>query len=163
MERMPLGPGDGDRVTLNEAREFLRAHMRGEGAVCPGCEQVVKVYKRSLNSNMSRQLIVAYREFGTEWFHAPTQLPSRDGTGDLAKLRYWGLVVEDLEKRPDGGRAGNWRVTDNGSLFARNLMTVQKYVLLYNARLVGQDGPPIRITDALGRRFDYSELMRPSG
>lgn len=160
MERMPLHPGDGEHVTLNDVRAFLREHMRGEGAVCPACEQVVKVYKRSLNSNMARQLITAYREFGTEWFHAPTRLPSRDGTGDLAKLRHWGLVEEDLERRPDGGRAGFWSVTVNGALFARNLMTVQKYVLLYNARLVGLDGPQIRVTDALGTRFDYNELMR---
>ncbi len=144
--------------TLNEIRTWLRGTIRS-GAVCPACEQVAKIYKRSLNSNMSRILIRSCRAYGQEWFHAPTMSAGHDGTGDLAKLRYWNLVEEEVSRRADGGRAGWWRVTELGADFVAQRIQVPKYARIYNGRLLGLETPSISITAALGKKFNYSELM----
>lgn len=147
-----------DATTLGEIRAWLREHtvMPG-GTRCPACGQHAQVYRRVLNSNMARLLIRAYRSHGQEWFHGPTAL--RDGTGDLAKLGHWGLVRESTEARADGGRAGWWQITDAGVAFIRTGATVPSHILLYDGVLLGRDGHPITIRDALGERFDLAELM----
>jgi hypothetical protein len=153
-------PGNTDElVTLAEAREWLAEQLEEGGITCPCCGQFAKIYKRKLNANMTRLLITAYRMAGLAWFHGPTLL--RDGTGDLAKLRYWGLVIEESRARPDGGRTGWWRVTPWGESFAKNLTRMPKYALIYDSRLLKLDPSAgnVSASEALEDKFNYSELM----
>ena len=59
-----------------------------------------------------------------------------------------------------GGRAGWWRLTEQGSAFVQGLMKVQKYAKIYDSRLLKLDGELVTIRDVLGSRFNYDELMR---
>lgn len=128
------------------------------GVDCPTCGQFAKIYRRALNSGMAQALIKLYRNAAGEQFvHAPSIVAIVGG--DLAKLAHWGLLEEQLTVRPDGGRAGYWRLTPKGRLFVNNLATVPKYVRIYNAEFLGHAGPEINIIDALGHKFDYRELM----
>ncbi len=149
-------PEFSDATTLGEARAWMREQAATQGARCPCCTQYAKVYKRLMTPNIARLLVRAYREHGQTWFHA-TSL--RDGTGDLAKLRYWRLLEESTERRADSGRAGWWRITDAGVAFIRTGATVPKYALIYDSYLLGHDGDQVGIRDALGERFDLAELM----
>jgi hypothetical protein len=109
---------------------------------------------------MAASLIKAYRAVGVnQWFHAPTVLGRNDG--EFAKLQYWGIIEEERRLRPDGGRAGWWRITVIGSLFARNLATAPAHALIYDGRLLRHDDTNGRITieHALGDKFSYRELM----
>jgi len=163
MERMAASA----RTTLNEARRWLRERLRQPGAVaCPCCEQIAKVYKRPLNGAMATFLIRAYRVNGQEFFHVPTfngedRVTQRamGVSGYYSMLRYWGFIEEEPTRRPDGGRAGWWRVTDAGAAFVRMETSVQKYILLYDSRLLGFEGEEVMLPDVLGRRFNYNELM----
>ena len=152
-------------TTLNQARSWLKARLRKQ-AVCPCCEQVAKVYTRNLEGAMVAFLLRAYRVKGTEWFHVPTFMQvdvlARKACGvggTYSKLAYWGFLEELQEKRPDGGRAGWWRVTDLGEKFINGEVTATKYIMIYASRFLGFEGEEITLQQALGKKFDYEELM----
>lgn len=145
-----------DESPLGDARQWVRVVAQDGGDRCPCCTQFVKIYRRKIHASMARDLIYFYRENGREWGHWKT---IRNWSGDLAKLRYWGLTISEPERREDGGRTGWWQITERGEQFVKNVVHVPKYVLVFNNRVLGFDGEAISISDAIGDRFDYRELM----
>jgi hypothetical protein len=165
-----------DAVTLSYARQWLTAHVQ-DGASCPCCTQFAKVYARTITSSMAYALVMIYKrpteEGGSEYFHVPDYLsrvcklgPTTRG-GDWAKLVAWGLLEEREGVRDDGSsRTGFYRITDLGKSVARGEVTVPKHALIYNGTLLRlDDTKSVTISDALGKKFDYAELMStaPSG
>lgn len=144
-------------ATLEEAREWLRQRVGDGGAKCPCCTQFAKVYKRKVNSTMARTLITMYRHGARVTFAHGPSLPG--DTHEVSQLVWWGLVEEERALREDGGRAGWWRLTPKGYAFLVGAITVPKYALIYDSRCLGLDGEQTSITEALGSRFNYSELM----
>jgi hypothetical protein len=147
-----------DSVSLGEARNWLRERV-DEGESCPLCSQFAKVYRRKIHSTMARDLIRLYREVGAdEWVHVPTVLGSSGG--DLAKTVYWGLIEELPGVREDGStRVGWWSITQLGKFYVLGRVLVPKYARIYNGRLLDLVGDRVGIQDALGDKFNYSELM----
>jgi hypothetical protein len=144
-------------LSLAHGRRALWEAIRdGDAAACPCCGQLAKVYKRTIYSTLARNLIKAYRTAGADWFHGPTTVGAG---GDFAKLAYWHLIYEADETRPDGGRAGWWRITATGEAFIRGEIRVPKYARVYDHRKLSLEGPTVDIKDCLGSRFDYQELM----
>lgn len=142
---------------LGRAKEWLRERV-DDGEYCPLCTQYAKVYRRKINSTMARALIALWRhDARPEFTHGPS-LPG--DTHELSQFAWWGLIEEEKVKRPDGGRAGFWRLTNEGEAFVRGQMTVQKYARIYDGRCLGLDGDPVSIQDALGNKFNYDDLMR---
>jgi len=152
-----------DSATLQEARDWLRARVE-DGERCPCCTQLAKVYKRKLTSAACRALIALYRECD-DWGHLPTivkkRIPDVAHQGGYMTLSgYWGLMEEERERRPDGGRAGYWRITDKGRQFLFAEITIPSRVHLYDGRVLGFDHhTTLTIQEALGQKFDYKELM----
>lgn len=72
---------------------------------------------------------------------------------------HWGLIEEEPIVRPDGGRAGWWRITPFGQQFVLGNSTVPKYARLYDGRCLGLEGVPVTIRDCLGTKFNYADLM----
>jgi hypothetical protein len=150
-----------DDMSLGDAREWLRRHVK-TGARCPCCKQFAKVYHRKINSSMAHDLILMWRAFGIEWGYLPDLRKQRSlkGNREESKLRYWNLVEEESERRPDGGRNGWWRVTPTGMAFVLGESTVPKYAYVYDGRLLKLDGGEyVTIRDALGTKFHYRDLM----
>lgn len=147
-------------TTLSEARQWLADRVK-TGARCPCCNQYAKVYRRQINSGMARSLIAMYLHGPQgQWVHLPTQVGAR--SREEGKLRYWGLVQEQVDvQREDGGRSGYWRLTDAGRAWVTGQSTVAKYVTVYNNTVLESYGEQITISDALGGRFSYAELMNP--
>ena len=143
--------------TIADAKAWLRERLR-EGAECPVCTQYAKTYARTIHSSMASALVRLYRNDPQDWQAFADVLEHRQ-IADAGKLRYWGLIEEERVLRPDGGRAGWWRLTALGRMFVRREVWVQKYALVYDGTCLGLDGPSITITDALGERFDYAALM----
>lgn len=154
--------------------EFELAHIKkdtmrkalNKGCRCPVCDQFVKVYSRTINCTMARQLIAAYKEFGVgQFFHvSKLVLPGSASAGDFPKLLHWGLI-QGVPHAPgeDAKRtAGLWAVTQAGSDFINDRLTVPKYAVLYNTQLLELTGEEIGIQVALGKKFDYNELMAPA-
>lgn len=152
-----------DGMTVEEAKVAL-ATKTLDGAVCPCCKQVAKVYRRKLNSGMARMLIGLFRACrASVWVHV-SELRHIDVSGDYAKLEHWGLIEAQTGMRDDGNpHTGYWRVTERGQRFVMNEMNVMKYVHLYNNILVDTSGPYVDIRGALGDDFNYEELMGYGG
>ena len=159
-----FGQGPRER-TLREARAALMAEL-DDGVICPCCDQMARLYTRKLNSGQARALIGLCFEHkdnidkgGDGWVHFTPKHPTRDGGGDFAKLRFWGLVEDmpaDTEKKRT---SGYWKPTTKGREFALNRIRVLSHIMLYNGELKGFSGDDISIIDALGEHFNYAELM----
>ena len=149
-----------DSMTLEEARDLLRERI-DEGETCPCCKQFAKIYKRTINSTMARALILIYRSYEQEFGSIPELRAALapHHSNEEPKLRYWGLLEEEGVRRPDGGRAGYWRVTDDGVAWIYHYRTVPKYAHIYDGRRLRSSGPEVTIRDALGTKFNYDELM----
>jgi hypothetical protein len=155
--------------TLKEAKSYLKANW-GKGVECPCCGQFVKLYKRTLNSGMAVTLIRIYNL--TE--HIDLNLPpviwidvkdflrqKRYHNGhDWTLLRFWGLLEQQVsEDNPEQKHSGFWKITEKGKDFVKNKIIVPKQLLHFNQTPYGFVGKEITITDALGSKFNYQELM----
>lgn len=150
--------------TIDEARAYLRKNY-AEGVECPCCGQFVKLYKRQIYVSMAADLIKLYRlhrRYGRDrWFHISEIRKSTAGGGDFAKFLHWGLI-EEAKKDPEETTtrtSGYWRITLKGEAFVERRLTVQKYVMLYNGKFRGFDGPQVDIRNRLGKKFNYEELF----
>jgi hypothetical protein len=148
-------------VTLGDARKWLKDRVYA-GERCPCCHQFSKVYRRAINNTQARALVVIYRTVGDGWGHLPDlrMALAPHHSNEEPKLRYWGLLEEELTVRPDGGRAGWWRVTALGEQWVSEDVSIPKYVHIYDGERIGQPfGEPTTIRDALGTKFNLDELM----
>jgi hypothetical protein len=143
-------------ITLEQAKAALRKRV-DDGAPCPCCSQFAKVYRRKITSPMARGLIKQFRLVGQSFAHSASLVKSE--THEFSQLSWWGLIEEVPEPRPDGGKAGWWRITDLGRAFVLDETTVQKYARIYDGRVLGLKGDQVSIIDALGTKFNYHELM----
>lgn len=152
-----------DQMTLGEARTILRHLAMDKGENCPCCTQFAKVYKRKIHASMAAALIAIHKAsaspLGAHFVEISKLLPHNQ-VADAAKLRYWGLIEEEPSVRQDGSeRTGWWRVTETGTAFVLGKGDVTKYVKLYNGRSLGTTGGQMSIREALGKNFNYNELM----
>jgi hypothetical protein len=117
--------------TVAEAQDWLLEHFE-DGVCCPCCDQLVKLYKRKLNSNMAAAMIALYwadeRSRG-EWVHLKNYLLQRKRYfSDAPALRHWGLIEKKLEGLDDGNpRAGFYRITDLGRSFVLGETSIIKH------------------------------------
>jgi len=153
-------------MTLEEARKFVIDHRKDlpGGVICPCCDQRVKIYSRKLNSGMAYALIAIYRYFkqpnAERWLHVPTYKSLARLGGDVAKLCYWGLLERMPGKRADGStHQGFFRITPYGCAFVEKKAKAWSHMFVTNQKLVGYDKETVMITDALGDKFDYTQLM----
>lgn len=150
-----------DETTLAGARSWVAGRLY-DGVKCPCCDQHAQLYQRKLNSGIAHALILLYQAgAGHMWVHKPTVLKGKGASArDESIARYWGLLEEESTvKRDDGGRAGYWRLTARGVQFVRNVAAVPKYARIYNGHCRQLIGEPVTISQCLGSRFDYRELM----
>lgn len=147
-------------MSVLEARRVL--HLLAEdGTTCPVCDQHAQIYRRALYSTMTRDLIQCYRRYGSlHWFDITTVTGKR-GSGDVTKMRYWGLLEREMDSvGPDGNpRTGIWRVTTRGAWWLRKRILVPKYAVIYDNELLRLEGQQWSVEDALGKNFNYRELM----
>jgi hypothetical protein len=70
-------------------------------------------------------------------------------------------LIEELPNKSDGKTktSGVWKITDKGVYFVNNSLTLPSHVLIYNKVFMGYDGKEIDIIQALGKHFNYYELM----
>lgn len=148
-------------TSIRDGRRWLRKQLK-VGADCPLCEQRAQLYRRKITSAMARGLIKQYVSVGKEFAHS-AELCRRE-THEFSQLSWWGLIDELTERRPDGGKAGWWRINDRGEAFVRNELFVPKYVWVYNGHVVREDKNRFTvISECLTVRFNYSELMTGLG
>src|SRR5581483_593948 len=154
-------------MPLGAARDALRELITPRGAKhrCPLCARTTQIQWRTIHSSMARYFLVLYHA-------APpgTAMPIRDARiagdsikgADVCKMKYWGLLKDERERRPDGGPGGWWSVTEAGARFARREITVPRIARVYADRVLSFEGKQVDIRDCLGDRFNYDALMAGS-
>lgn len=149
---------NGHPPTLAEARAWLRERL-DDGAHCPCCGQYAKVYRRTIASTVAKTLIRMWNLDRDQWCNLPAY--GLRG-GDIIKTRFWGLI-EPMPGavRDDGShRVGYWRLTPAGVDFIRHRTAIPKWARIYNNHCLGLDNSrTVTITDSLGTRFNYRDLM----
>ncbi len=164
-------PAQVSHPLLHDSRELLAGHFSlahartwlndriVDGEKCPCCGQLAKIYRRRVHHTIARALIDLHflgKEEEDYWVHVPSKISP---ACEVGKARYWELVEEQRVARPDGGRAGWWRLTDQGEMFVRGLLLIPVHVLIYDGRALGFEGEMVSIVDCLGSRFSYNQLM----
>lgn len=161
--RVPPPPDDD--TPLGVARTWVRAN-RDVGVHCPCCDQFAKEYARKLPAVSAMVMIKMYRRNeGRDYVNIPAMFSTmtglHGGTGDGTKGQWWGLMEPQPSERDDGSwRTGWWRLTDLGREFVVGELKVRRYAHLYNQQVLGMSGEFWSIRDALGKRFNYDELMK---
>lgn len=153
--------------SLSDARvETMAAARSPKGTRCPLCSKFVKVYRRKFNAGMALDLIRLYhwsRNHPGQYVHFAHYLVTcyRSTPGDHGKLAWWGMVEKHTEP-PDDGRKTNglYRLTPLGFEFAEKRAKVRSHAIEYLSEVEAFSGNLIDIDDALGRNFNYRELMR---
>ena len=169
----PFGYADG-AVSLAEERDRLRAVIL-DGTRCRCCRRRVQLYRRTLGAGMAVALLSFFRASENLPAHHDGFLHAEDtfkedrrissaARGDFTKLRHWGLIEKAEGEREDGSpRNGHYRMTERGRMFCQRRLHVRPAVYEYNGEVypppAGADDTPVDIVDALGKRFDYAELM----
>ena len=153
--------------TIEQEKQRLRQEWR-KGTVCNCCGQLVKLYKRKLDSAMVFGLIEIYRihrEKGNrDWLHIPTEFTNRqinNSNAQISKLKYWGLIYEKPNNENSSKRtSGYWRISGVGIQFIFKKILMPKYVYIFNQKQYGMsDDIMVNISTCLGKKFNYEELM----
>lgn len=132
------------------------------GYKCPCCGQLCKRYYRKMNANMAMTMIVLYRKkrFGFVRVEEFLRVHGYPRSGDFPYLVHYGMLEKMVGERADGSKKnGFYKLTDKGRQFVLGQITVPKTFIFYNGKFEGFEGDEIDIKQALGKAFDYRELM----
>ena len=148
----------GEVFEPEDTKAFLRANYE-KGCRCPACDQHVKLYKRPLGAGMARSLILISKgpKIGASGWVDIKSIDVRGG--DYAKLRYWGLLEQRPNADPKTKDSGVWRVTQKGLKFINDQIRVPSHAHVYNDKVRAFSDVDVNIRQALGKAFDYSQLM----
>ena len=147
--------------TIKEAKAYVREHWTDkDGAECPCCGLLVKVYKRFINSIMARGLISIYH-LGEGYHHVSDIMSaiSPSGSSDFSKLRYYGFIEQKINDKTSKHTSGLWKIKEAGVDFVLNKTSYQKYFYVFNKKCLKFEGEYVSIVDGLGENFHYQELM----
>jgi hypothetical protein len=134
-----------------------------KGYKCSCCGQYVKRYFRKFNSNMALALIILYRNKDKGFIHLENTMKELGykRCGDASYLRHYRLIEKKEGNRDDGSpRNGMYKITGIGIMFVEGKSKVQGTFIISNNKHEGFEGDKITIQDALGKKFDYTELMK---
>lgn len=158
--------------TIEAAQDFLIANFE-EGAHCPCCGRLVKLYRHAITRGMAHILILIYgyfqREDAKEWLDVAPYLNAMGNAergGNFAKLEAWGLLERCEGERDDGSsRIGKWRITPHGKAFVERKIRIPRRRCFYDQMHLAfldndQESPWITIDEALKNKFDYDRLMK---
>lgn len=145
--------------TVGDSRKYLRENF-DKGCKCPSCGQFVKLYIRKLGSAQSRALIRTYHlNKEQEWVHIREISKEINITGDYAKLVYWGLIEEKENQDTKKKNSGFWKITQRGKDFVECKISLPSHVMIYNSKFQGFKDSFVMITECIGKKFNYSELI----
>lgn len=137
---------------------------RRKGYVCDCCGSFCKEYVRRLQSSACLVLIYMVKYGKTTGFvHVENflkEIGKSELRADYHKLRFWSLLEAKKELREDeSSRNGYYKITGRGLAFVNNRISVPEHVIIFNNQSQGFEGQNKFISELLGNKFSYSELM----
>lgn len=109
-------------------------------------------------------LICLYNSGIQDYVHLENLLLERGykRCGDFSYLSHFRFIERLKEKRLDGSsRNGMYRITSSGIMFAEGKITAKSKFIMRQNKLQGFEGEDIYIQQALGKKFNYDELIAP--
>lgn len=152
-----------EKYTLDEATAILKQQCKSkmvEGSDCPVCSQRVQLYNLKINGIATSDLTRLYKMvggFAGRYEHVAKF--SQDRGGAFAKLAHWGLIESKTNDDTAKRMSGLWCLTQLGKDFVERRARVPQRVYLYNKECKGASKNTVDVIQALGTKFDYSELM----
>lgn len=154
---------------LNELREpLMKAAESRKTNDCPLCNQSVHINKDKQTDSSTKNLLNLYyltkESPDIEYFPSHKFCKGRNGAGRFAALRYHDFIIESVankESTNDGQKknTGLWKLTDKGIDYCEGRIKIPKYILTYNRKFIGTDGPLMSIDEFLNEQFHYRKLM----
>lgn len=133
-----------------------------KGYTCSCCGSYVKRYTRSFNANMAIALLLLYK-FNMRGFVKVEDFLIKNGQkrcGDFSYLVHYGFLEKQIGKRDDGSkRNGYYKITGRGIMFCEQKIMAHEKFMILNNRFEGFKGKEIDIRQALGKKFNYDEMM----
>lgn len=160
---LPALPTRFNAMKLEKAQLLMAEGMVDEGTHCPCCGRWAKVNGRPFNATMARGLIWLARRAGSErrWVDVPKEAPRwLVKSNQISITANWGFVEAKESADPKKKTTGLWRPTHRGVGFVKGRIKVRQRVHTFNNCVVGWSGPEIDVHDALGKNFDYAEVMK---
>jgi hypothetical protein len=150
---------------LIDSEEFMqRVKQSHKGLRCPCCNRLVKVYRRVLNSEMAWFLLLLVRAYKNypRFYSMRDLLPKEHkATSEGTYLLHWELIEKSDGVNAAMAPAGTYRPTEKGLRFAHGLERVPSHAhVIPPNTLVGWSDKTTDIKQALGKKFNYDELMR---
>lgn len=159
-------------TTIQEALDVIMEHRDDpHGIRCPCCNQMVKRYRKKLNSGMAAELVQLVYLSGVErrWVHISKEAPvSVINSRQVSALKHWDLVERkrgyDVAKGKWHNIKGVWRPTRRGRQFVVNRWQIMPtHIYVFNDKREGFSNTTCTIEQALGEHFDLDELMCGGG
>jgi hypothetical protein len=164
MQKYRVMPQENIFTSLQEAVNWVDKN-KDKGCVCPCCNQIAKIYKRKLIVNYVLGMFYLHKLHkkypNRDYFHISELGVSNNYFSAFAQLKCWDLISE-MEKPKDvksKRTSGSWALTEKGNLFIEGKINVESHVYMYNASFLGYSDKKISITDAIGNKFNYEEMM----
>lgn len=142
-------------TTLNEAKQYLRDNWE-EGVECPCCTRRVKLNPYGMGQNKAWVLIQMYK-IPKEWINVNKEIKP---TGrNWSECKHWGLIEAMPNDDPEKHTSGFWRLTDAGVRFVLGQEDVPTKKGVFKDKVYKTSKERINIKEALGKKFNYTELM----
>lgn len=134
-----------------------------KGYICPCCGSFCKRYYRKMNANMCIVMIALFnkKKFGFVKIEEFMRVGGFKRSGDFPYLVHWGFLEKMEGKREDGSsKNGFYKLTEKGRQFVLCQITAPQTLIWFNGKCEGFEGRDVNIKEALGKQFDYAELMK---
>lgn len=119
-------------MEVNEASKYLYAALE-QGTTCPCCGRKAKAYRRHLYKTQinALQRIASFYNVGREFHLGEFLSKYKDVSargGDVARLRYWGLI--------EAHGKGRYSITKLGKKFLEGKAMVPKWLSFYDGKVI---------------------------
>lgn len=125
--------------------------LKQKSVVCPCCSHISALHKRTISHSMLSALSV-FVQHRDEWFHLETVLKNEEhisavARGDAAKLRHWGFIEAQTERR------GYYRVTQKALEFLLGTALAPRHVFLYRNEVIGMGLEKLSLADFIDKEY----------
>jgi len=130
------------------------SNMRSRRCEC--CDAKIVEYKHNFNKGLAIGLQRLAQHGGCE--HLNKLKLNYNQRCNFQKLRYWGLVKQNLGDKTGKPKKGYWKLTTKGELFLNGLDSISSSVWTYRGNPVRFDGEPCVFNDFAFILEEYDEL-----
>lgn len=140
------------RWTQAEVEQLLKDAQNNEG-LCSNCWRKLAIYRYTANRQMAvilKRLAAATHDNQKTAIDVDTLALAYSQRTQLTKLRFHGLAAKVKDK--EGHQtARHWVVTNKGWGWVKG-EPIERRVIVFDNQLLGHEGGPITITEALGEK-----------